>query len=129
MRIRNKLSMSLRATTVLCAAIVSAPNALANPDSLVLWNKLGSIAELMNSEIGPDFSTIGSPQFLPGMFDSGFRSSGTLNVIPNPFDSTTPERGAIEFWAGGIDPAGNHILYDYRTTRLHTEMGFWNSLV
>ena len=80
MRIRNKFSMSVTATTVLCAAIASAPNALANPDSLVLCNRLGSVQEIENSEVGLN-GTITGGGFGPGVFGSAYRADATEDLL------------------------------------------------
>ena len=98
MTIRNKFSMSFRLTTVLCAAIVSAPNALANPDSLVLCNRLGSVEEIENSEVGLD-GTITGGGFGPGMFGGAYRADFTEDLLASfPKEVVPIDAGAIEFW-------------------------------
>ncbi len=98
MRIRNRLSMSLRVTTVLCAAIVSAPIALANPDSLVLWNKLGSVPEIETSEVGLNGMITGGG-FGPGMFGGAYRADFTQDLEASfPKEVIPIDAGAIEFW-------------------------------
>jgi hypothetical protein len=70
---------------------------------LVLWNKLGSQAEIENSEVGPDGFIYGSGlSFVPGKFGNGF-TSGTNISGPNfgPWLTINPDytkAGTIEFW-------------------------------
>ncbi len=74
-----------------------------NPSPL-LWNKLGSDAEVQNSEVGPDGTIVGDISYYPGMFDNGFKSdprTGDHNLLDNyiAFDGLSlGQQGTIEFW-------------------------------
>lgn len=73
------------------------------PGELVLWNKLGSQAEIENSGVGPDGTIYGSGiSFVPGQFGNGF-TSGANVTGPNfgPWIDINPDydqAGTIEFW-------------------------------
>lgn len=79
------------------------------PAGLVLWNKLGSQAEIENSEVGPDGffdNAEGQLTFAPGQFGDGVRypfyvnHGSSINKVAFDLSSTglTTEKGAIEFW-------------------------------
>jgi hypothetical protein len=77
----------------------------AHAQSVVLWNKLGSNAEVENSEIGPNGSIHNGPiAFHPGQFGNGFQSRdglGKSGVYFGPWEDINPyydEAGTIEFW-------------------------------
>lgn len=64
---------------------------------------------MSNSEIGPEFYIIsGTHTSDNAKFGNGFLSSGQDCRVETPFSSTNPERGTIEFWAGGYDAWGIH---------------------
>ena len=93
-------------------------SALASPASAVplLWNKLGSTAEVLNSAYGPNLGfynttsfpdTIGNPEFAPGVFGNGIGigpgSYGTYyrehTIVWSGVDQwLNPNRGTIEVW-------------------------------
>ncbi len=63
-------------------------------DGMIFWNKLGSLTELTNSEVGPPLA-VSVPNFAPAKFDNGLyarngsqiatMASGAFNqYIPNP---------------------------------------------
>jgi hypothetical protein len=76
-----------------------------NQGDLVLWNKLGSDAEIANSEIGPGgLKTDG--YFVPGPFPSfgqafeNNRPSTSNFVLSFPVDMVvSKQKGTVEFWA------------------------------
>jgi hypothetical protein len=94
------------------------------PDGLVLWNRLGSEDEVLNSEIGPDLGFYktgdcqnagciswaeikGNPAYIPGMFggaltlDEGpYFSEGRIHnvVLRDSKNYLDTERGAVEMW-------------------------------
>lgn len=79
---------------------VNGPLLVTLEEGLVLWNKLGSVEEVENSEVGPNGSIFGSVSFDVGRYDNG--------VVPNigwfesgvDFPGTVfdPEQGTLEFW-------------------------------
>lgn len=82
-------------------AFVSITSAYAN--SVVLWNKLGSDTEIINSEIGPGGEKTGG-SFEPGPFPNF--GQAYVNGDPGAFALTFPansvvskSKGTIEFWA------------------------------
>lgn len=106
----------MRTIHLIPAAIVLAAVPVANADSLVLWNRLGSSSEVMNSAYGPNLSFYGggswpdvtaNPAYGPGVFGNaitiGPGSYGTFdrvhNVIWNNVNNyLNSERGAVEVW-------------------------------
>lgn len=76
---------------------------------LLLWNKLDSPADVMNSEVGPQGSIYNQISFLPGKYGSGFSAQGQLAGIDfGSWDIINPtynEKGTIEFW---WQPARNY---------------------
>jgi hypothetical protein len=104
-----------------CAAVMLAITMLGvvaevRADGLVLWNRLGSASEVLNSNVGPDlefytggdeFSVIATPAYAPGVFGSaltiGPGSYGVFdrvhNVVLADADQVlNPERGTVEAW-------------------------------
>lgn len=87
------------------AVILVLPSAvLASGSNPLLWNRLGSDAEVTNSEIGPDGVIIGGIDYLPGKFDNGFKPqprTGDRNLQTNcvRYDGLNlGQKGCIEFW-------------------------------
>jgi hypothetical protein len=88
----------------------------AHANGLVLWNRLGSNSEVLNSEVGPDlesyaggdaFSVPAVPAYVPGVFGNaltiGPGSYGIFdrvhNVVLTDADQVlNPERGTVEAW-------------------------------
>ena len=102
--------ISLNAKTLLVLLAFSATSVSAE-DGLVLWNKLGSMNEALNSEFGPSFEIRqdgGDVLFLDGVFGNGLATTGgTANLGPaggyllmNPDDffAADKTRGTVEFW-------------------------------
>lgn len=100
-------------------------------DGIVLWNKLGSESEVLNSAFGPDLQFYSggggvdveaNPAYVPGVFDGaltiGPGSYSTFdrvhNVVLNNLDQVLdPNRGTIEAWFyQATNPVGqSHGLY------------------
>lgn len=71
---------------------------------LRLWNKLGSTGEVENSEVGPPGTILGDIEYLPCIYDNGFKPmerTGDPNIPTNCIDFeglTLGPQGCIEFW-------------------------------
>jgi hypothetical protein len=97
---------------VLCVVVVLAINqyAYAQPEGLLLWNKLGSQTEVEDSEVGPDgtfTSSAGNGFIEEGMFGGAYVVDHTVKepLVKFPID-TGPSplyKGAIESWARLIE--------------------------
>ncbi|NOV32498.1 LamG-like jellyroll fold domain-containing protein [Methylomonas sp. ZR1] len=81
------------------------PAAQAETGNVVLWNKLGSDAEIANSEVGPGGQKTAG-HFAPGPFanfgQSFVNDAGNSNVFALTFPATSvvsKSKGTIEFWA------------------------------
>jgi hypothetical protein len=70
----------------------------------LLWNKLGSDAEVGNSEIGPDGVITGDLDYLPCVYGNGFKPmprTGDHNIPDNFVEYSSlclGQQGCIEFW-------------------------------
>ena len=67
---------------------------------LILWNKLGSDAEVTNSEIGSNFAISGSPDYQAAKFGDGIRIDAASEIVTI---TNTPEqydfaKGTVEMW-------------------------------
>jgi Concanavalin A-like lectin/glucanases superfamily/PEP-CTERM motif len=107
----NAKTLTSMALLMACAALT--PVSQASP---ILWNKLGSTTEVLNSAYGPNLSfygggswpdVIANPGFVPGMFGNaltiGAGSYGTYdrehNVVWNNLNQyLNPDHGTIEAW-------------------------------
>jgi hypothetical protein len=85
-------------------------------DGLVLWNRLGSASEVLNSDVGPDlefytggdeFSVVATPAYVPGVFGNaltiGPGSYGVFDRVHNAVladadQVLNTERGTVEAW-------------------------------
>ena len=67
---------------------------------LVLWNRLGSQAQIQNSEIGLD-GTYGGGDFVDGVFGQAYQVDydDPDYMVTFPREAITPFAGCIEFWA------------------------------
>lgn len=121
------------ALALLALGILIAPGAArgaegdapANPAGLLLWNRLGSMDEIMHSAVGPDLDFFNCAEFACGIdvagqliFGGGF--GGAAIIARGPYFSTarihtallrdpimSPERGTIEAWyQQRSDPVG-----------------------
>jgi hypothetical protein len=112
------LKQSLTIALVLCviATMSIGQFAHAQPEGLVLWNKLGSQTEVENSEIGLD-GTFSGGGFGPGKFGNAYVVDVTGSpLVTFPGGVVPPYRGVIEFWAKLIDlpsaiPWGAHPTF------------------
>jgi hypothetical protein len=100
-----------------CGVLVGAAAAQAWTVYPLLWNKLGSDAEVINSEIGPGGIIIGDIGYSPGQFDDGFQPeprTGDHNISDNyvRFDNLNlGQEGTIEFWFQPDWISGGHIRH------------------
>jgi hypothetical protein len=74
-----------------------------DPSGPVLWNKLGSLDEVQNSEVGANFVVEGNVGFTDGVFGNGFFSTGhwylgNRIIIPENGLQLDPQGGTIEAW-------------------------------
>lgn len=109
----------MQLTKILAATIILGGNIMTyaiSPGQLVLWNKLGSSTEILNSAYGPNLSfydggsfpdATGVPAYAPGVFGNalgiGPGSYSTFSrvhtVIFNGVNNyLNSERGAVEVW-------------------------------
>ncbi len=83
----------------LAAVYLTLPSGIAQADELVLWNKLGSDIEALNSEIGPGGDLTGG-SFMPGVFGGAYVATEAEDyLLTFPADITPAARGTIEYWA------------------------------
>jgi hypothetical protein len=86
------------------------------PDGLIFWNRLGSIEEIANSEVGPCIQLASyiypdwyEAKIIPGIFDNGLFINHDTNegwsndganffAIDNYQMGLSPVKGTIEFW-------------------------------
>jgi hypothetical protein len=120
------------ALAVLALGVLIAPgvargaegDAPATPPGLLLWNKLGSIEEIMQSAVGPGLDFFTCEEFacgldIPGQLQFEFGGiRGAASITGGPYFSTarihtallrdaimSPERGTVEAWyRQGSDP-------------------------
>ena len=104
--------------------LICAP-AVPVPAELILWNKLGSNSEVLNSAFGPDLGFFnggcgggGNTAYVPGKFGNAAtfvrNCGGTHNIVlENLPDHIDTEKGAIEAWyKQNADPvAFSHGVY------------------
>lgn len=84
-----------------------------DPD-LILWNKLGSEQEVLNSEVGENGELIGTGHtYEPAKFGNGYVRTDVNSYIkfPQTVLANCREKGTIEFW---INPKVTHpVAYHY----------------
>lgn len=108
---RTKYLVRLLLSTLACLAALGeiglATAQPAAPPGLVLWNKLGSQTEVLNSEFGADFAISSQPevQFFPGEYGGSFGTEGGiwgyggyLYMSPDEFFAPDKTRGTVEAW-------------------------------
>lgn len=114
---KNKVKLlSLLSLLSLLACLSVSGNLYAETGNVLLWNKLGSVNEIANSEIGPGFqltsykiSNWQQAQILPGKFgnglfinhgiDEGWNNDGGNFFAANTNQAgLTPTRGTISYW-------------------------------
>ena len=96
-------SMILSIVFIFCAVSI-----LSAQSNLILWNKLGSATEVQNSEVGPNFTIMGLPDYQTGNFGNGIRMDQmgeklTINNLSSEFNMT---KGCIEMW---VNPSSYSI--------------------
>ena len=102
--------------STMATASVLGTAATASADGLVLWNRLGSNGEVLNSNIGPnlefytggdDLSVIATPAYVPGVFGNALTiGPGSYNtfdrvhnvVLAHANQVLNTERGTVEAW-------------------------------
>ena len=116
---------SATASVVLAACLFAPAVVQAQSGGVVLWNKLGSQAEVTNSEIGPNgVITPGRipMAYLPVQFDSGLHTYGNYGgpqeAVRFLFDSQNAlgDRGTVAFWVRadhGSDASGLYRWSNY----------------
>jgi hypothetical protein len=69
-------------------------------NDLILWNKLGSLFEVENSEVGPNGVPIGKIDFGAAKFDNGVipKQGDASSGVNFPNNIFNPESGTVEFW-------------------------------
>ncbi|MCD4813750.1 LamG domain-containing protein [bacterium] len=71
---------------------------------LLLWNKLGSDTEVLNSEVGPNGMIVGDLLYLSGQYGNGYEPAertGDHNIADNYIQYENLQlgpKGCIEFW-------------------------------
>lgn len=102
---------------ILVALVLGSTALSAQANQIVLWNKLGSEKEILNSEIGLNGNIVGGNfTYEPGQFGNGFvrQSTGdqyvTFSFSP-PTSNQLMERGTVELWIASKVPAP--VPYDY----------------
>ncbi|MCX8108910.1 MAG: LamG domain-containing protein, partial [Verrucomicrobiae bacterium] len=121
-----------------------------NPEhDLVLWNKLGTVGEVANSEVGPGIQQISyrysawqEARLEPGRFGNGLfvnhdinegwaNDGGNFFVTDLGQTSLTPNRGTVEFWFKfkyGSDTHNHAYFFDTRNVALaHYPDQNWNT--
>lgn len=75
------------------------------PDGLVLWNKLGSEDEVLNSEVGAGFGTRPGVIYVDGLYGGALATTGGetggggyLTMSPDDFFPADKTRGTVEVW-------------------------------
>lgn len=112
--------ITLALAIILCGSAAlpasAAPAGPPSPPAPIFWNRLGSVQEVLNSEIGPDIQLTSyqyadwqEARFEPAQFDNGLFVNHDINhgwsndganffAIDTTQMALTPERGTIEFW-------------------------------
>jgi hypothetical protein len=131
----------------LCTASILPAVAHAAGPGIVLWNKLGSTSEVLNSDYGPNlgfFNTpgsidiVGNPAYVPGEFGNGlsigpgsyFSAAREHTVVWSGVDQyLNPDRGTISVW---YKQNSNPVNFDHGVYRLFdgpyglsTGIGLW----
>jgi len=107
---RNERQTAFATAFILLITYLCAPVAVhAQSDGVILWNRLGSDAEVMNSEIGAGFGihadSLGGVLYVPGKFGNALATTGGenggggyLTISPDLFYPADRTRGTIEMW-------------------------------
>ena len=95
---------------------------MAIQDDCILWNKQGSLAQITNSEIGPDFAWSGTSTYNAGKFDNGSYSAVAGNWMKTATDTGFVANAFIvEAWVktdynvvnGNPSDHANHELFEW----------------
>lgn len=145
--VSRKYLVSMSAAALLAMSMLAGPVRATAP-GIVLWNKLGSASEVLNSAYGPNLSffntpsgldAVGNPDFVPGVFGNGL-SIGPGSYITADREHTAlwstadqylnPEQGTISVWyKQNSDPVnfdhGVYRLFD-GPYGLSTGVGLWS---
>ncbi len=94
-----------------CWVLLPASGDCSEP-GLVLWNRLGSIAEITSSEVGLAGSTdpsVGAANFTAGVFGDAYVADHTVKspLVTFPKAVIPIQAGTIELWGKLINPPGN----------------------
>ena len=110
-----------RSALVLAAWLFAPAVVQAETGAVVLWNRLGSEAEVTNSEIGPNGVIVPGSipmAYLPVQFDNGLHTYGNQGggfqeAVRFLFDSrnTLGDRGTVGFWVRPDHGSGDSGLY------------------
>ncbi|HDD43453.1 MAG TPA: LamG domain-containing protein [Candidatus Desulfofervidus auxilii] len=87
-------------------------------DNCIIWNKLGSDAEVTNSEIGADFSWTGTSAYKEGKFGNGIYTNNYQNYVTASGADFTPNNFTVEMW----------IKTDFNVTNGQVDNGHKNTL-
>jgi hypothetical protein len=122
----------MRRIIQLSTVLILGAASLAQADGLVLWNKLGSNSEILNSAYGPNLSfysggsfpdATGTPAYAPGMFGNALgigpgsysMFSRVHTVIWSGVNNyLNSERGAVEVWFKQNSTPVNNVNGIYR---------------
>lgn len=90
-------------------------------DGLLLWNKLGSAAEVENSQYGPDGIVTGSVDYDTVQFDNGVKGDASGKYVKFPSTVYGKEQGCIECWvkmgnASGDVPVPCEVIWESYNT-------------
>ncbi len=94
--------------------LLAAANAYADIDDVILWNKLGSVAEITHSEIGENGTLVGSQYtFETAQHDNGYvrTAVGQYLRFPGSVVEQIKYRGSIEMWVNPKVP--QPVPYQY----------------
>lgn len=99
---------------ILVSLVLGSTTLSAQANKIVLWNKLGSEHEVLNSKIGPDGRFIGSAfHYEPGQFGNGFvrQSTDSEVVFDLPTDAGLAAHGTMEAWI--VPKVSNPMPFEY----------------
>jgi Tol biopolymer transport system component len=105
---------SLVTSFELLLLLLPATSAHGDIDDVILWNKLGSVEEITNSEIGENGALVGSQYaFEPAQHDNGYVRTdvGQYLRFPASVVEQVKSRGTIELWINPKVP--QPIPYQY----------------
>lgn len=113
---KTKRFATLSLMALLCLLVLATSYQAQAAGGLLLWNRLGSDAEVTNSEVGPNGVIVGSQYaYEAAQFDSGYvtksRDESEHVAFPGAILHGLNERGTIELW---INPkVTNPVPFQY----------------